>query len=438
MNEMKVIRETYLHQWANVIARQAAQGEYSKAPFYPRFSLVNGPRAGALLVDSGVNCGPMMRKLNQDQAAILRQTIPFDFVGEPISFMQGKRLRLECGWPLTLAETMVRLSDLAQVNKPDRWVVGKNEHGQTVTTSLSDQTPMFLYGGQSGSGKSVAMQNACLGLCGDNQLVLIDGKYKSSLGIAENLLGVVGPIATEIDDVKSALGWACAEMRLRYEQISQGLTPQGKLVVIFDEFQEYAEDSTISGLMRKIATQGRGAGVHMICATQHPTVDVFGNSATRRQLTGVLALTVKDQSASQVIVGNSEPRADLLLGAGDGYAIAPGVCHRIQCAYVDSKDFDKAEKGGWLVDEWPTYDAETIGQDLPATSSQPTNLELSLSILSAAAGEGRTKFLARCKTAGLDIGSTKGRKLLSQGKELWEMIQDSDEIKAFCKGVNNV
>lgn len=436
MDQMKQIRNQYLQQWAKIIASNTSNGNLGKQPFLCRVSCVNGPRAGALLIDAGINAGPLLRILNKDESAILRQTIPFNFIGKPLAFMQGKRLRLEAGWPLSIAETMVKLSDLGHASdNPNRWIVGKNELGMTVTASLKDSTASWLLGGQTGSGKTVALRSAALQLSGDNQIVLLDGKYGESLTIAENLLGVVGPCAVDLETVKGALGWVCAEMKSRYQQIAQGLKPQGKLIAVFDEFQAFANDSAISEMLRKIASQGRAAGCHLLAATQHPTVDCFGDSSTRRNLTGRLALTVTNLDASRLVVGDSTPRADHLLGSGDSYALGPGVCHRVQTAYVDGANFDKAPHGdGWLVEEWPTFQAENLGQDIPdAKTNQPTNQELALAILSASVGDGRTKYQNRLQEHGIELAQYTTRKNLERGKAIWKLLENSPELRGFCE-----
>ena len=234
----------------------------------------------------------LLQALRQHDAATLRQFVPWAFTGEPVAFMAGRFVRVEAGWPEWLAEGMIRLSDLSERPKDaSRWVVGKNENGRTVSVGLNDRTPHYLVSGATGSGKSVALRNALLQLSRhhENRLVLLDGKYGESLRLVEHLPGVVGPVAVEGPEVRAALGWACQEMRLRYEN-----GHAGRVVVAFDEFQEFVGDPVIVALMKRIAAQGRGAGVHLLAATQHPTVDAFGDPAVRRNLTGKLALMVAD------------------------------------------------------------------------------------------------------------------------------------------------
>ena len=204
-----------------------------------------------------------------------------------------------------------------------------------------------LVSGQTGSGKSVALRSAVLQLARDpdNRLVLVDGKMGEGLAGLAHLPGVVGPVAIDAPAARAALGWAAVQMRERYQVGNGG----GRVVVVVDEFQEWSGDAVFVDLMRKLAAQGRAAHVHLIAATQHPAVDAFGDSTTRRNLTGKLALRVGDPDASRVAVGGNLPRADYLLGAGDAYAVGPGACHRVQMAYVGQPDIDAAAGGEWEI-----------------------------------------------------------------------------------------
>jgi hypothetical protein len=214
-------------------------------------------------------------------------------------------------------------------------------------------------------------------------------------------------------------------MRRQYEQGCHN----GRVVVVFDEIQEFADDQVVVALMQKIASQGRAAHVHLMCATQHPTVSAFGDPKTRRSLTGKLALRVEDPDASRVAVGGNLPRADFLLGAGDCYAVGSGTAHRIQGAYVDQRDFAKAETGAWDFETWPDYQAEAVGQDLPTNEVNwsYSGAELAVSIVSASEGEGRPAMVNRLEAADLGRpGSVRAARLLTLGREAHCWLEDND------------
>lgn len=419
-------REGLLQQWAAYLHGAATQGQLTGKPLALRAHGVAGPRAGALELFAGVQADKLLSRLARNDAAMLRQFIPWPFPGAPAIYMAGRFVRVEAGWPPELAETMIPLKALnKRPERGGRWVAGKTESGATVVVGLSDKTPHFLVSGQTGSGKSVALRSAVLQLAQDpdNQLVLVDGKMGEGLGTLARLPGVVGPVATDGPDSRAALGWAAVEMRRRYEAADT----TGRVVVVVDEFQEFVEDAVFVDLLRKLAAQGRGAHVHLLTATQHPTVDAFGDTSTRRNLTGKLALRVDDPDASRVAVGGSLPRADYLLGAGDAYAVGPGACHRVQMAFVEEADLADVGAGAWQFDEWPQLEAEAVGLDVeePAGWSY-TGQELAYSIIAAVEEEGRPTLVRRLEEAGLGRpGSGRAARLLGLGRETKDALHEA-------------
>jgi len=418
-------RGKLLTEWAGYIAHAAGSGALTGKPVEVQRTVgIVGPRAGALEMLAGLDAGRLLRAFSKNDGATLRQFVPWKFPGDPQIFMSGRYLRLEAAWPTELAETMIRLSDLGSRPKGGgRWIAGKAENGFAVVMGLGNETPHFLVAGSTGSGKSVALRNAILQLAQDkdNNIVLLDGKYGESLGQVAHLCDV-GPVATEGPEMRAALGWAYSEMRQRYEAGQH----RGRLIVVFDEFQEAVDDPVIVGLLKRLAAQGRAAGVHLILSTQHPSLDAFGDGTTRRNLTGRLALRVADGDASRVAVGASTPRADALLGAGDCYALAPGATHRVQGVYLDKREIDVAGTGTWLFDEWPDYQAEGIGQDLP--KSRPgwsyDGPELAVSIVSASEGEGRPAMVKRLDAAGLGKpGAERAIRLLKLGRDTHDWLE---------------
>jgi DNA segregation ATPase FtsK/SpoIIIE-like protein len=422
-------RRQLLKEWASYIGRAAGQGALTGKPLpIELIEVIAGPRAGALEIYAGLQAGEILQALSKNDKANLRQFVPWNFVGEPACYMAGRFVRLEAGWPDHLARTMIRLSELGKNPKRGGWIAGQNERGQTVPPRLSDATPHFLVSGATGSGKSVALRNAVLQLSQDplNRLVLADGKYGESLNQVAHLRGVVGPVASCGPSIRAALGWACQEMRRRYEQLAGSQPPKqeyqnGRVIVVFDEFQELIADPVIVALLRKLAAQGRGAHVHLLAATQHPTVAAFGDASTRRSLVGKLALRVEDPDASRVAVGGSLPRADYLLGAGDAYAVKPGAVHRIQGAFVDQRDFDKAEAGKWEFETWPEYRAEDVGRDLPQQRHKGRSFssgEIGASLISAMEGDGRPALVNRLENENLGRpGSGRAEALLRLGRK---------------------
>ena len=439
---LRLLRQFYAN-----IKLNCESGAFVGTPVTISGNSICGPRAGALELNIGGFTGPLMSKLAEHDAALLRQMIPWEFTGDPASFMRGRFLRLEAGWPNSLAETMVRLDSLGGCpgDKANRWTVGMNEHGDRVTTSLCDSTSNFLFAGQTGSGKTIAARNAALQLARGNRLVLCDGKFGESLHVAEHWRGAVGPLATEVETVRNALGWVHQQMVQRYEIIKRGGMLDDAIVVIFDEFQEFTDDPLIATLMQKITSKGRGGQVHFLGMTQQPSLSMFGKddrarTTTRRQMAGRIAFQVADYDASRVVVGGSTPRADHLLGDGDAYLIAAGgVVHRLQCAYVDEQDFARAETGEWDFDEWPTFAPEDVGQESADRGDSWSETEAAISILTAAQGNrGRPALLDLFDEYEQDRpGTDKARRLLAWGRGVWKTLQSAPELTDYCKEIRH-
>ena len=154
-------RQLLLHQWAVALDRAARAGaltgDSAKPIVIKEMGMVAGPRAGALEINAGLDAGRLLRVLSGDEGAMLRQFVPWSFSGEPSTYMAGRFVRVEAGWPDHLAERAIKVSDLnARPHGSGRWLAGKNELGRAVTLGLSDHAPHWLIAGTTGSGKSVA------------------------------------------------------------------------------------------------------------------------------------------------------------------------------------------------------------------------------------------------------------------------------------------
>lgn len=403
-----------------------------------------GPRAGVIDVSAGMETGKLLKALNADQAARLRQTVPqkWELEHDPVAYMRGRHLRLEAPWPDSLATKMIRLTDLNNhPHKNGRWCIGVSESGATIIGRNDDATPHWSISGTTGSGKSVEMQGAALqlGQDTDNQVVLLDGKRGAALLHLAHLPAVVGPVAIEHDQVRNALGWVANEMKARYD----GKPYPGRIIAFLDELQTFNDDDVIMEMLGTIASQGRGVGVHMHLGTQHPSVETFGKGQqrTRRLLNGKVALKVDDPEASRIAVGGKSPRADHLLGRGDAYIIGAERTYRMQVAYVDKRDFDAVPNSqNWLFEEWPEFESESLGNQ-EYTGRQPpyTGQEVAYAILSAKEKEGRDRFRARFQSP---PGANRARRLLALGREAWEILEPDcltgrrPHTQKFTKGDN--
>jgi len=433
-------RAQLIANWARLINVNAASGALLKEPVGLKIRAVLGPRAAALEILAGVHAGPLLDLMNRSDKALLRQLIPWEFVGVPAAFMQNRYVRLEAGWPFSLAEAEIRLSraglDFQKLADEGAWVVGRDEHGRKIGTSFKDRTTHFLLGGATGSGKTTAIQEALtiLSHSPSNRFVLIDGKLGDSLGPFRDLTGRVGPLALDLESAKAALAWVHGEMLDRYRRKGEGETLEDRIIVVFDEFQQWAEDEVVAAYMAKIAAQGRAAKVHLMMATQHPTVGVFGDPATPREIAGRLALYVTDSDASRVVVGSSDPRADRLLGAGDAYYLAPGICHRVQVYWVDKNDFEHLPLGEPELEAWPAYSLADNGPDVgrlkPVTAHEAA-LAVRTAIAPSYRGRPRGRGYLADLMSGADLdaaGTGRLDRILQFGRSLAQHLQESEDV----------
>ncbi|MCK5643660.1 MAG: hypothetical protein KAJ19_22865 [Gammaproteobacteria bacterium] len=423
-------KQRYLNDWADHIVDAAHGGHLTKGKpiSISQINTVAGPRAGALemLVGRDVSqlpdAGRLLQALSVNQCVALRQLVPWEFSGSPVVFTQGRYLRAEAGWNSDLAETMVKLRDVAPRQLGDgRWYAGKDELGRLVTLSLDDKTPHYLLAGMTGSGKSVGLLGAIcqLGVDRSNHLMIIDGKGGLDYGSVSNLPTLVGPLVIDAETAKGALLWAVTDMKRRYEQARQGNRDPSRLIIFWDEPQAWLKsEKGMTETLDLLLSQGRAVGVHVFLATHNPKTGMFGDGAGKRNIPGRIALLVDSHDASRVAVGKSQPRADLLHGTGDGWLLVPDGMARAQLCFVDQKDFDLLPAGEPLIEDWPEFQAEHLNAPAGAFSG----VEAAVSILAAQAGKGRPAMadaVARA-TGNKPPGGPRGSRLLAFGREASE------------------
>ena len=218
------------------------------------------------------------------------------------------------------------------------------------------------------------------------------------------------------------------ELKRRYQIIAaegeQAAQRFPRLVILFDEFQEFTHDGVVDELLRRIVSRGRAARIHTLLATQHPTIAAFGkDSSTKRNLPGRVALKVLDAKASEVIIGAPIPRADRLSGAGDAYTIGRSI-HRTQLVLVDHRDLDQAERQPLTLETWPEFGPDDIGQE-PMVQWGYTGEELAYSLASAYRGHGRPRLQDALEKAGMGRpGSTRASRLLRLCREQLEVMEE--------------
>jgi len=268
--------------------------------------------------------------------------------------------------------TLVALRDILesesfQRNKNAlRFALGKDVTGHPLTTTL-DTMPHLLIAGTTGSGKSVCV-NAIL-TCflmyntpDDLRLILVDPKRVELTGY-NGIPHLLSPVVVEIDRVIGALQWMTREMDKRYHMFAQvgarnitdynarmklqGTKKLPFLVVVIDELADLmmiAPGETEQTITR-LAQLARATGIHMILATQRPSVDVV-TGLIKANFPARIAFAVASNTDSRVIL--DQPGAERLLGRGDMLFQAPDApaAARLQGVFVSDTEIQN------LVEFW--------------------------------------------------------------------------------------
>ena len=370
--------------------------------------VVSGARAGVVLVNAGLSSEPVYRWLSALDAINARQLIAWNFRDIQV-YLEGAWIRIEASWPREWWEYYSLLPNWLD----GKLTVGIGEYGDYVTLTFADDWPHLLVGGTTGSGKTTLLRAIGTQLLYYGvQVVLLDGKGVGLLPLAGGST-VVGPVAYSIEDAVLALSWLVGVMEERYREIASG-RPRihiPHLFVLWDEFPEHTQDRRVVRLLSRLASRGREANIHLVLATQHPSLKMFGDESIRRQFPMRIALKVVDQYASDVIIGGPEPRANLLTGSGDAYLIADQVT-RFQALHIGEEEIRQVladRMTGPILKEWPL--AADGDEDNPAA-------EMAAAIATAVRGRGRP-YLNGMVAGGAD----KLRRLLTTGKQIADELE---------------
>ncbi|MBN9287566.1 MAG: cell division protein FtsK [Gammaproteobacteria bacterium 39-13] len=269
-----------------------------------------------------------------------------------------------------------------QATSPLTMALGKDISGRPVVVDLA-KMPHLLVAGTTGSGKSVGINAMLLSIlykssAQDIRLILIDPKMLE-LAVYDNIPHLLTPVVTDMKDAANALRWCVAEMERRYQlmaavgvrnlagynqkvisaeaageplldplwhpQSAEKPQPLEKLpfiVVVVDEFADMimVVGKKVEELIARIAQKARAAGIHLILATQRPSVDVI-TGLIKANVPTRIAFQVSSRIDSRTILDQSG--AEQLLGHGDMLYLPPGVGvpHRIHGAFVSDDEVHK-------------------------------------------------------------------------------------------------
>lgn len=283
------------------------------------------------------------------------------------------------------------------VHEPLSFAIGKDISGEAVVGELN-KMPHLLIAGQTGSGKSVMINTLLTSLLyrnspSDMKLILVDPK-QVEMAPYEDIPHLLTPVITEPEKTISALKWAVNEMERRYkllaeekirdiksynqkiqsgtkklsvadedgnnQRVDEGAMPY--IVIVIDELADLmmvaARD--VEALIVRLAQKARAVGIHLVLATQRPSVDVI-TGLIKANIPARIAFTVASQIDSRTIL--DQIGAEKLLGQGDMLLLTPSMSKpkRIQGAWVMDEEVVKITDH-LRMQSAPQYNDEIISQ----------------------------------------------------------------------------
>ena len=310
--------------------------------------------------------------------------------------------------------------------------LGKSISGLPIIGDLTSM-PHLLIAGTTGSGKSVCINTIIVSLlfrlspdiC---KFILIDPKMLE-LSSYEGIPHLLTPVITDAKKATSALGWTVKEMNSRYKLMSKvgvrnidGYNAKHKLkmpyiVVVVDEMSDLmlVAGKEIENYIQKLSQMARAAGIHIIMATQRPSVDVI-TGTIKANFPTRLSFQVSSKIDSRTILG--EQGAEQLLGKGDMlFMSSANRIVRIHGPYVSEREIEKITSALRAQGE-PEYIEEIIfndkNQDISADKENESD-ELYSQALDIIRSEGKasTSFLQRK----LQIGYNRAARIIDMMEE---------------------
>ena len=294
--------------------------------------------------------------------------------------------------------------------------LGKNISGIPVIGDLTSM-PHLLIAGTTGSGKSVCINTIILSLLFRHgpdkcKFILIDPKMLE-LSTYEGVPHLLCPVITEPKKATSVLGWVVKEMESRYRLMTRegvrnidGYNDKHKLpmpyiVVVVDEMSDLmlVAGKEIENYIQKLSQMARAAGIHIIMATQRPSVDVITGTIKANFPTRI-SFQVSSKIDSRTILG--EQGAEQLLGKGDMlYMSAANKIMRIHAPFVSDKeiekinDFLRSQAEPDYVDEILNFADEKEMSEKSKTQEDKDELYQSALDIVKSEGKASTSFLQR-------------------------------------------
>ncbi|MBM3120985.1 MAG: DNA translocase FtsK, partial [Chloroflexi bacterium] len=290
---------------------------------------------------------------------------------------------------LVALRDVLEAESFRKLRPPLRLGLGRDVSGRPISTDLV-MMPHLLIAGTTGSGKSVCVNALIASLLLHNspellKLVMVDPK-RVELTFYNGIPHLLAPVVVDLERVVPALQWVSREMDERYRRFARegvrniaefntrmqtaGQKGLNYLVVVIDELADLmmlAPDET-ERVLTRLAQLARATGIHLVIATQRPSVDVI-TGLIKANFPARIAFAVASSVDSRVIL--DQPGAERLLGRGDMLFHSPDAPAplRMQGAYVSEAELNR------LILHWRS---QAVGPSSPAPTAGPASERPSL------------------------------------------------------------
>jgi len=263
--------------------------------------------------------------------------------------------------------------------------LGKDISGKSVVTDLGDM-PHLLIAGTTGSGKTVCVNSLIMSMVynatpEELKFLMVDPKMVE-LAIYNGLPHLLCPVVTDAKKVAGALGWVVGEMEARYKMLAKiaarNITSFNQkseeklpyIVVIIDELADLmmVAQEDIENAITRLAQLSRAVGIHMILATQRPSVDVI-TGVIKANFPARISFKVASKVDSRTVLDMNG--ADKLLGKGDMLFLEPGSPKpvRAQGTYLTDSEIEKVVNFIKAQQE-PVYDNDILEHQKKSVSGR--------------------------------------------------------------------
>ncbi len=249
-------------------------------------------------------------------------------------------------------------SEFIESDSPLTLGLGKDTAGHPVVADLRDM-PHLLIAGATGSGKTVCVNALIISMLlkaspRDLRFIMVDPKMVE-MAHYNNLPHLLCPVVTDAKKVSVALNWLIGEMEKRYQQLAKAGVrnirfynekysddPMPYIVLIIDELADImaVAQSEVETAIARLAQLSRAVGIHLILATQRPSVDVI-TGVIKANFPARISFKVASRVDSRTVLDSIG--AEKLLGKGDMLFMKPGAVkiQRIQGAYVQDREIER-------------------------------------------------------------------------------------------------